>query len=208
MFVKRWGKCNSVSSIRLTLKGSGIVPPYADMVSLTRNDIAIMHSGKAGYSIFFVTGNSGGGIPLRGVIKNCIDDGRKKTFTEIWQYILLVCCGELMPRDDLSSRQYWLFRRACQRTKLFVLTLTTNGKRRYPMKDSLLFALLLIPIISICSNIYAQPNVSMINETAANSDMDPPSTYGTWWKISPLQHLLLALEIEYSGLDALTIQSL
>lgn len=48
------------------------------------------------------------------------------------------------------------------------------------MKDSLLFALLLIPIISICSNIYAQPNVSMINETAANSDMDPPSTYGTW----------------------------
>ncbi len=47
------------------------------------------------------------------------------------------------------------------------------------MKDPLLFTLLLIPKISIGSNVYAQVNLIIRNGTAANADMSPPSPYGT-----------------------------
>lgn len=76
------------------------------------------------------------------------------------------------------------------------------------MKRTVLFALLLILGIGLCSNVFAQIDVTIGNGTTANTATNGPTPYGTYWKNFREQYLVLASEIEAQGGGAGNINSL
>ena len=75
------------------------------------------------------------------------------------------------------------------------------------MKKPLLFTLLLIFVIGMFSNVYAQVNVTIGSGTSTNTTTGAPAPYGTYWKNFRQQFLLLATEIEDAGGGAGNINS-
>ncbi|HPB43323.1 MAG TPA: carboxypeptidase regulatory-like domain-containing protein, partial [Candidatus Syntrophosphaera sp.] len=75
------------------------------------------------------------------------------------------------------------------------------------MKKPLLFTLLLIFVIGMFSNVYAQVNVTIGTGTSTNTETGVPAPYGTWYKSFRQQFLLLATEIEDAGGGAGNINS-
>ena len=75
------------------------------------------------------------------------------------------------------------------------------------MKKPLLFTLLLIFVIGMFSNVYAQVNVTIGTGTSTNTETGVPAPYGTWDKSFRQQFLLLATEIEDAGGGAGNINS-
>ena len=67
------------------------------------------------------------------------------------------------------------------------------------MRRLLLFTLLLILGISLCSNIFAQVTVTLGEGTQANTTTGSPTPYGTWYKNFRQQYLVKATELNDIG---------
>lgn len=76
------------------------------------------------------------------------------------------------------------------------------------MRKSLLFTLLLILGISLCSNVFAQVTVSLGEGTGVNTTTGPPAPYGTYWKNFRQQYIVLASELNSVGGGAGNINSI
>ncbi|MDD3534520.1 MAG: carboxypeptidase regulatory-like domain-containing protein [Candidatus Cloacimonetes bacterium] len=67
------------------------------------------------------------------------------------------------------------------------------------MRKNLLFLLLLILAISLCSNLFAQVDITIGDGTQVNTTTGAPAPYGTWYKSFRQQFIVLASELNNQG---------